>query len=61
MMNKLDEKREFIKTYGNISEFNNSLQELASIREQSYGFKFFKKLFTKYKLIIEDKLRAKNF
>lgn len=61
MMNKLDDKREFIKKYGNITEFNNSLRELSALREQTYGFKFFKKLFTKFKLIIEDKLRVKEY
>ena len=31
MMNKLDDKREFIKKYGNITEFNNSLRELSAL------------------------------
>lgn len=59
MMSNLDEKRETIKKYGIINNF--SLEtSLSIIEEETYGFKFFKRLFEKIKLLFEEKLREKN-
>ncbi len=61
MMNQLEEKREFIFKYGEISFYDHSGTDLSITQEQTYGFKFFKSLFSKLKLLIEDYLRAKDF
>ena len=61
MMNKLQEKREFILKYGEISSYKNLGTELTTIEEHTYGFQFFKRLFSKLKLLLEDYLRAKDF
>lgn len=60
MMNKLEEKREFIAKYGEISSFDIGT-ELSILEEHTYGFKFFKTLFSKLSLLLEDYLRAKDF
>ena len=57
---KLDEKREFILKYGNILTLDSITKELSRVEEQTYGFRFFKKLFHKLKLLIEDALREKE-
>lgn len=61
MMNKLEEKKEYISKYGNISSINNVSNELANIESKTYGFQFFKTLFDKIKLLIEEKIREKNY
>ena len=61
MMNKLEEKREFIKKYGSLFSYTNSQNDISILEEQTYGFKFFKTLFSKLKLLLEDYLRAKDF
>ena len=61
MMNKLEEKREFISKYGEIPLHENLGTSLSTVEEQTYGFRFFKKLFSKLKLLLEDFLRAKDF
>ena len=61
MMNKLEEKREFILKYGEISPTENLGTQLSTTNEQTYGFQFFKKLFHKLALLLEDYLRAKDF
>ena len=57
---KLDEKRDFILKYGNILTTESITKELTRVEEQTYGFNFFKKLFHKLKLLIEDALREKE-
>lgn len=61
MINKLEEKKEFIEKYGNMLTSNSIMNELSTVEEQSYGFKFFKKLFTKLKLLFEEIARQKDF
>lgn len=61
MMNKLEEKKEFILKYGNILTLDSLTNELSSIEERTYGFQFFKRLFSKLKLLFEEKIREKDF
>lgn len=59
MISKLDEKREYIDKYGIVNNFNIETN-ISIIEEETYGFKFFKKLFEKIKLLFEEKIRQKN-
>lgn len=61
MMNKLEEKKEYISKYGNITSLDNVSTELANVESKTYGFQFFKTLFDKLKLLIEEKVRQKNY
>lgn len=61
MMNKLEEKKEYILKYGNITSLDSVSNELANIESKTYGFQFFKTLFDKLKLLIEEKIRQKNY
>ena len=61
MMNKLEEKKEFILKYGNILTLDSLTNELSCIEENSYGFQFFRTLFRKIKLLFEEKIREKNY
>lgn len=61
MMNKLEEKRELIKKYGNLTFFEESNKDLMLFESSTYGLAFFKKLFSKLKLLAEEKIRAKDF
>lgn len=61
MMNKLEEKRELIKLHGKITNLNNFQTDLININEDIYGMGFFKKLFAKIKLLIENAfIKEKN-
>ena len=60
MLNKLEEKREFLLKYGNILDLDSITNELAAVQEQTYGFQFFKRLFSKLVLLFEETLREKN-
>ncbi|MBR3696801.1 MAG: hypothetical protein IKM97_00780 [Clostridia bacterium] len=60
MMNKLEEKRELIKKYGNLILFEESNKDLMLIDKPSYGFSFFKIFFAKLKLLAEEMLREKD-
>ena len=60
MMNRLEEKRELIKKYGNITFFQESNKNLMLFESPTYGIAFLKKLFTKLKLLAEEKIRAKD-
>lgn len=55
MMNKLDEKKEFILKFGNITALDSLTNELSFIEEKTFGFQFFKQLFGKLKLLFEEK------
>ena len=61
MMNKLEEKRELIKKYGNLTFFEESNKDLMLFESSTFGFSFFKKLFIKLKLLAEEKVRTKDF
>ncbi len=61
MLNKADEKREFLLKYGNILDLDSMNHELATVREQTYGFQFFKKLFSKLVLLFEETFREKEY
>lgn len=61
MMNKLEEKREFFEKYGSLFSYQSLRNDISIIEEKTYGFQFFKKLFSKLKLLCEEILRAKDF
>ena len=61
MSNRLEEKQEFIEKYGNLLTIDTITTELTSIRENTYGFQFFKTLFSKFKLLFEEFVREKDF
>ena len=61
MMHRLYEKAEFIEKYGSILQVNAVTNELTTIEDTSYGVQFFKNMFKKLKLIIEEKVREKDF
>lgn len=61
MMNKLEERKEYIEKNGNILTYDTSLTELSNIESNTYGFQFFKTLFDKAKLLIEEKVRQKDY
>lgn len=60
MMNKLEEKREMVKKYGVLTFFEESNKDLALFENPTYGIEFLKKLFSKLKLLFEEKIRVKN-
>lgn len=60
MMSKVDEKKEFILKFGNISTLDSLTNELDFIEENKFGFQFFKQLFSKLKLLFEEKIREKE-
>lgn len=61
MMNKLEDRKEFILKYGNILAYDAMTKELAEVQKHTYGFQFFKKLFSKLKLLLEETFREKEF
>ena len=61
MMNKLEERKEYIEKNGNIISSELAITDLASIESKTYGFQFFKELFDKLKLLVEEKVRQKNY
>lgn len=60
MMNRLEEKREMIKKYGILTFFEESNKDLVLFENPTYGIEFFKKLFSKLKLLFEEKIRVKT-
>lgn len=60
MMNKLEEKRELVKKYGVLTFFEESNKNLVLFENPTYGIEFFKKLFSKLKLLFEEKIRVKS-
>ena len=60
MMNKLEERKEFILKYGNILTLDSLTNELSTIESNSFGFQFFKNLFSKLKLLFEETVREKE-
>ena len=60
MMAKIDEKKEFILKFGNISTTDSLTNDLSFIEEKTFGFQFFKQLFGKLKLLFEEKIREKE-
>lgn len=61
MMNKLEEKKSYIENNENITVSELVTTDIANIESKTYGFQFFKALFDKLKLIIEEKVRQKNY
>lgn len=61
MMNRLEEKRELIKKYGVLTFFEESNKDLVLFESPTYGLAFFKKLFSKLKLLFEEKIRVKEY
>ncbi len=60
MMNSLEEKRALIEKYG-IIELEDETRELALIDQSNSALYFIKKLFIKIRLLIEEKIREKDF
>ncbi len=61
MIRQVEEKKEFILKYGNILTLDSISKELSSVKEHTYGFKFFQKLFDKIKLLVEETFRQKEY
>lgn len=61
MMNRLEEKRELINKYGVLTFFEESNKDLVLFDSPTYGIAFFKKLFSKLKLLAEEKIRSKDY
>ena len=61
MTNKLEERQEFIEKYGNILTIDSITNELTAVRENTYGFQFFRTLFSKFKLLFEEFVREKDY
>ena len=61
MMSKVGEKKEFLLKYGDILDLDSITYELSNIREKTYGFQFFKKLFSKLMLLFEETFREKEY
>ncbi len=61
MMAKVEERQEFLLKYGDILDLDSVTYELAMVQEQTYGFQFFKRLFTKLKLLFEETFREKEY
>jgi len=60
MMNKLEEKRELIKTYGTLNYLSDLQTDLLDLQKETLGMKFFIRLFDKLKLLFEETIREKN-
>lgn len=60
MMNELEEKRLYIKEYGEIS-FVNEEESLATIEGKTSTLALFKSVIHKIKLLFEEKIREKDF
>lgn len=60
MMAKVEEKKEFILKFGNISSLDPVTNELDFLEEKKFGFQFFKQLFSKLKLLVEEGIRNKE-
>ena len=61
MLVKVQEKKEFLLKYGNILDLDSITYELANVREKTYGFQFFKRLFSKLILLFEETFREKEY
>ena len=61
MLKLADEKKEFILKYGNILTNDSISNELASVEQHTYGYQFFKRLFSKLKLLAEEAFRQKEY
>ena len=61
MTNRLEEKQEFIEKYGSLLTIESITTELTSVRENTYGFQFFRTLFSKLKLLFEEFVREKDY
>ena len=61
MMSKVQEKKEFLLKYGNILDLDSISYELSNVREQTYGFQFFQKLFSKLAILFEETFRQKEY
>lgn len=61
MTRQVEEKKEFILKYGNILTLDSISRDLSSVKEHTYGFQFFQKLFDKLKLLVEETFRQKEY
>ena len=61
MMSKVQEKKEFLLKYGNILDLDSITYDLANVRENTYGFQFFKRLFSKLAILFEETFRQKEY
>ncbi len=60
MMNKLEEKRELIKMHGTLSYLTDLQTDLLDLEKEHFGLRFFRRLFSKLKLLFENAVRDKN-
>lgn len=60
MMNKLEEKAELIKQNGVLTYLNDLQTDLLDLEKEHFGFKFFRRLFDKLKLLFEEAIREKT-
>ncbi len=61
MMHQLEDKRDVLEKYGYFDDLDSLQTDISTLEKQTYGFQFFKKLFSKCKLLLEETLRAKDF
>lgn len=61
MIRQVEEKKEFILKYGNILTLDSISRDLSNVKEHTYGFQFFQKLFDKLKLLVEETFRQKEY
>lgn len=60
MMNQLEEKAELIKQNGVLTYLNDLQTDLLDLEKEHFGFKFFRRLFDKLKLLFEEAIREKT-
>lgn len=60
MMSKLEEKSELIKEHGVLTYLNDLQTDLLDLEKDSFGLKFFRRLFNKLKLLFEEAVRDKT-
>ena len=60
MINKLEEKRELIKQFGILTHLTDMQLELLDLQKDHFGIGFFRRLFDKLRLLMEDAVREKD-
>ena len=60
ILNKLKEKETLIEKHGILTYLNDLQTDLLDLERETFGFKFFHRLFDKLKLLFEEALRDKN-
>lgn len=60
MMSQLEGKRELIKKYGVLNYLNDLQTDLLDLQKDTFGLSFFRRLFAKLKLTLEEAVRQKT-